>query len=77
MRISYDPEIDALSIIFRDMTVTTQKLTKGIAAEYDDQDRLVGIEILDAVKQLDDPSVLQQVILECLGPAISSSPDRS
>lgn len=77
MRISYDPEIDALSIIFHDTTVTTQELTKGIVAEYDDQERLVGIEILDAVKQLDDPSVLQQVILECLGPAISSSLDRS
>jgi len=76
IRISYDPEIDALSIIFHDTIVTTQELTKGIAAEYDDQGRLVGIEILGAVKQLGDPSVLQQVILEYLGPAISSSPDR-
>jgi YD repeat-containing protein len=77
MRISYDPEIDALSIIFRDTTVTTQELAEGIAAEYDAQGRLVGIEILDAVKQLGDPSVLQQVILERLGPAMPSSPDRS
>jgi YD repeat-containing protein len=77
MRISYDPEIDALSIIFRDTTVTTQELPEGIAAEYDAQGRLVGIEILDAVKQLGNPSVLQQVILECLGPAIPSSPSRS
>jgi len=77
MRISYDPEIDALSIIFRDMTVTPQELAEGIAAEYDAQGRLVGIEILDAVKQLGDPSVLQQVMLERLGPAIPSSPDRS
>jgi YD repeat-containing protein len=76
MRISYDPEVDALSIIFRDTTVTTQELAEGIAAEYDAQGRLVGIEILDAVKQLEDPSVLQQVTLERLGPAIPSSPSR-
>jgi YD repeat-containing protein len=72
MRISYDPEVDALSIIFRDTTVTTQELAEGIAAEYDAQGRLVGIEILDAVKRLGDPSVLQQVILERLGPAAPS-----
>ncbi len=76
MRISYDPEVDALSIVFRDTTVTTQELAEGIAAEYDAQGRLVGIEILDAVKQLGDPSVLQQVILESLGPAMPSSPSR-
>ena len=73
MRMSYDPEVDALSIIFRETTVTTQELAEGIAAEYDVQGRLVGIEILDAVKRLGDPSVLQQVILERLGPALSSS----
>jgi YD repeat-containing protein len=76
MRISYDPEVDALSIIFRDTTVTTQELTEGIAAEYDAQGRLVGIEILDAVKRLGDPSVLQQVILERFGPAAPSPPSR-
>jgi uncharacterized protein YuzE len=74
MRISYDPEIDALSIIFRETTVTTQEVAEGIAAEYDTQGRLVGIEILDTIKHLEDPSVLQQVIMERLGPAIPSSP---
>ena len=76
MCISYDPEVDALSIIFCDTTVTTQELAEGIAAECDVQGRLVGIEILDAVKQLGDPSVLQQVILERPGPATPSSPSR-
>jgi len=76
MRMSYDPEVDALSIIFRETTVTTQELAEGIAAEYDAQGRLVGIEILDAVKRLGDPSVLQQVILERLGPAAPSPTSR-
>jgi len=75
-RISDDPGTDALRIIFRDTTVTTQVLAESIAAEYDAQGRLVGIEILDAIKQLGAPSVLQQVIVERPDPAILSSPSR-
>ena len=57
MRIVYDPQVDALSIIFRDTTVTTQELAEGIAAEYDAEGRLVGLEILDAAQRFGDPSV--------------------
>jgi len=35
MKISYDPAVDALSITFRDTTVTTKHLAEGIAADYD------------------------------------------
>lgn len=73
MRMSYDPEVDALRIIFRDTMVTTQDLAEGIAAEYDSQGRLVGLEILDAIQRLGDPSVLQQVIVKRLGPASPSA----
>ncbi|MGH7193920.1 MAG: DUF2283 domain-containing protein [Candidatus Saccharimonadales bacterium] len=69
MRISYDREVDALSISFRDSTVTTQDLAEGIAAEYDEHGQIVGLEILDASKRFGDPSTLQQVILEGVGPA--------
>ncbi|MHB8573820.1 MAG: DUF2283 domain-containing protein [Dehalococcoidia bacterium] len=48
MRISYDSEVDALSIVFRDTTVETRKLAEGIAGEYDAEGQLVGLEILDA-----------------------------
>ena len=71
MRITYDAEVDALSIIFRDTTVTTHELAEGIAAEYDAQGRLVGLEILDATKHLGEPSIFQQVILEGIGPSAS------
>jgi YD repeat-containing protein len=66
MKIRYDVEVDALSIIFRDTTVTTEELAEGIAGEYDAQGRLVGIEILDAAKRLGDPSTLSEVTLEGL-----------
>lgn len=64
MRITYDHEVDALYIRFKETTVTTKHLAEGIAADYDAEGRLAGIEILDAVKRLGDPSVFKQVILE-------------
>ena len=64
MRITYDHEVDALYIRFKESTVTTKHLAEGIAADYDAEGRLAGIEILDAVKRLGDPSVFKQVILE-------------
>lgn len=67
MKISYDPEVDALYIQFVDTTVTTVHLTEGIAADYDEAGRLAGIEILDALKRFGDASVLRQVILEDVG----------
>ena len=77
MRIRYDSEVDALSISFRDTTVTTQELVEGITAEYDAQGQLVGLEILDASKRFGDPSPMQQIILEGLGPALLAAPAHS
>ena len=64
MKITYDREVDALYIRFRETTVTTEHLAEGIAADYDADGHLAGIEILDAVKRLGDPQVFKQVILE-------------
>lgn len=64
MKITYAPEIDALYIRLRETTVTTQHLGEGLAADYDTEGRLAGIEILDAVKRLGDRGVFKQVVLE-------------
>lgn len=69
MKISYDTEADALSITFRDTTVTTKHLAEGIAADYDSDGRLAGIEILDAVKRFGDQDTLRHVVLEGITPA--------
>ena len=37
---------------------------EGIAADYDAEGRLAGIEILDAMKRLGDPTVFKRVTLE-------------
>jgi uncharacterized protein YuzE len=67
MKITYDVEVDAISITFSDTTVTTRDLGDGIAAEFDAEGKIVGIEILDAAKRLGGEDPLRQVILEGVG----------
>lgn len=67
MRITYDPEVDALYICFAEVAATTRELGEGIAADYDADGRLSGIEILDAAKRLGRDDVFRQVILEGIG----------
>jgi YD repeat-containing protein len=67
MKITYDAQVDALYIQFLETTVTTVHLAEGIAADYDAEGRLAGIEILAALQQFDNPEVLRQVILEDVG----------
>lgn len=64
MRITYDPEVDALYIRFREATVTTKHIGEGLAADYDAEGQLAGIEILDAAKRLGGRDVFKQVVLE-------------
>jgi len=66
MRISYDAEVDALSITFRKTTVTTKHLAEGIAADYDGEGRLAGLEILDAQKRFGGKETMRRVELEGL-----------
>jgi len=67
MKIVYDAEVDALSIIFRETTVTTQQVADGIAVDYDREGQLAGVEILDAVRRFGSKEALRQVVLEGVG----------
>ncbi len=67
MKISYDAEVDALSITFRETTVTTKHLAEGIVADYDSQGRLAGLEILDAQTRFGGKDTMQHVELEGVG----------
>ena len=75
MKIIYDSEVDALSIIFLETTVTTEQLAEGIAAEYDGNGQLAGIEILDAVQRFGGKETLRQIVIEGVGPAMRFSPE--
>ena len=66
MKISYDAEVDALSITFRETTVTNKHQAEGIAADYDKDGRLAGLEILDAQKRFGGNETMRRVELEGL-----------
>lgn len=69
MKISYDEECDAMSITFKETTVTAQKVAEGVALEFDAEGHLAGIEILDAVRRFGTGETLQKVVLENVGAA--------
>lgn len=64
MKLAYDAEVDALTITFRETTVTTQNLAEGIAADYDCKGLLAGIEILDVAKRFGGRAPLRKVVLD-------------
>jgi uncharacterized protein YuzE len=68
VKITYGSEVDALSITFREITVTTKHLGEGITADYDADGKLAGIEMLDAIKRFGGKDTLRQVVIEGLGP---------
>jgi len=61
MKISYDAEVDALSIALRETTVTTKHLAERIAADYDSNGQLAGTKIGDAVKRFGGQDTLRFV----------------
>lgn len=69
MKIIYDPEVDALSIVFRETTVTTRPLAEGITGEFDSDDRLAGLEVLDARKRFGNDETFKQIVVEGIGPS--------
>ncbi len=69
MRISYDAEVDALSIVFLDTTVTTTQVAEGVAIEYAQDGRVAGIEILDALRHFGSADVLRHIEIDNILPA--------
>jgi uncharacterized protein YuzE len=73
MKITYDAEADALSIVFADTTVTTQHLADGIAADYDAAGCLAGLEILDVRSRVGSDATFRQIIWEGIGNSPAAS----
>jgi uncharacterized protein YuzE len=56
MKVTYDPQVDVLRILFRDVPVEESDQDKpGVILDYDKDGNLVGLEVLNASKRLDNP----------------------
>ncbi len=56
MKVTYDPEVDALRILFRNVPIEESDEDKpGVILDYDKDGNVVGLEVLNASKRIDNP----------------------
>jgi uncharacterized protein YuzE len=56
MKFIYEPEVDVLRVIFREAPLAESDEDKsGVILDYDAEGHVVGLEILDASKTMDNP----------------------
>ena len=63
MKITYDRETDTLQLVFTSAPVEESDEDKpGMIIDYDKNGNVVGMEILDASKRIEDPQAVRLVI---------------
>jgi uncharacterized protein YuzE len=56
MKVTYDPEVDVLRIVFRDVAVEESDEDKpGVILDYDKEGNIVGLEVLNASQRVENP----------------------
>ena len=65
MRMRVDHAADAVYLNLTDRPIKgSEEVADGIVVDYDEEGRIVGIEILDAWKRTADPTTLKQFSFE-------------
>lgn len=65
MKITYDPEVDVLRILFADTDIEESDEDKpGVIIDYDQAGNVVGMEILDASKRVKNPRAVEYEIAD-------------
>jgi len=63
MKVIYDPEVDVLSILLSDAPVAESDEDKpGVILDCDAGGNVVGLEILDASKRMENPLAVEYAI---------------
>ena len=56
MKVTCDPEVDVLRILFRDVPIEESDEDKpGVILDYDKDGNLVGMEVLNASQRVENP----------------------
>jgi uncharacterized protein YuzE len=65
MKITYDPEVDVLRILFSNAPIEECDEDKpGVIIDYDREGNVVGIEIMDASEWMDNPSAVDYSVVK-------------
>ena len=65
MKITYDPDVDVLRIVFSNAPVAESDEDKpGVILDYDEGGNVVGLEILDASGRIENPRSVEYVVAE-------------
>ena len=60
MKVTYDPEVDVLRILLSSAPIKESDEDKpGIILDYDKDGNVVGLEILDASKRMENPRAME------------------
>lgn len=63
MKVRYDPQVDILRIIFSNAAIEESDEEKpGVVLDYDKDGNVVGLEILDASRRMENPRSLEYVV---------------
>jgi uncharacterized protein YuzE len=64
MKIIYDTEVDVLRIIFSAAAIEESDENKpGVILDYDREGNVVGLEILDASRRMENPRVMEYAVV--------------
>ena len=60
MKVTYDPEVDVLRILLSSAPIKESDEDKpGIILDYDKDGNVVGLEMLDASKRMENPRAME------------------
>ncbi|HNW08198.1 MAG TPA: DUF2283 domain-containing protein [Verrucomicrobiota bacterium] len=63
MKVTYDPEVDVLRILFRDTAIEESDEDKpGVILDYDKDGNVVGLEVLNASKRVENPRGVEYAV---------------
>mgnify|MGYP006268657323 CR=1 FL=1 len=63
MKVTYDPEVDVLRIVFSNTPVEESDEDKpGVILDYDKDGNIVGLEVLDASKRIENPRSVEYAV---------------
>ncbi len=72
MKIKYDPEVDILRITLKDVDIEeSEEETSGLILDLDINGHVVGIEILQASKRIDNPQAIEYMITQSVVPPLN------